>query len=165
MILCPVQGPCRLVQHFGQRPETYKPFGVLGHPGVDITGPTPGVSVPVFAPVEGLVAQVASNDGYGNFVVLRTPADVAGRQKQLLLGHFASVQVKAGQWVNLSDPLGMMGKTGFADGLHCHLGLQYVLNNTVLNHDNGYNGFVDFERYLRFWGDPTVLHLVSYPYG
>ncbi len=75
----------------------------------------------VVAPVSGTVT-TAFNDGgsherWGNYVVIT----VNSRVKTRLAHHeTGSVVVKVGQTVNAGDPIGTMGATGEADGVHLH---------------------------------------------
>ncbi len=55
MILCPVESPARVTQHFHERPDYYRKYGMKSHGGVDLTGPRPGLLVPLYAPIEGKV--------------------------------------------------------------------------------------------------------------
>lgn len=163
MILSPVERPLRITQHFGERPEVYGRFGLKGHNGVDFTGEFPGKKVPVYAPYDALVWQVAKDAGYGNFVRLLTDKGGDGLLREVVLAHLDSVSVKQGDRVYLGDQVGIMGTTGFSDGVHLHLGLRRRnIDLSVVNYNNGYKGYVDFEPYLLFW-DKTKDG-ISYPY-
>lgn len=173
MILCPVQGPCRVTQRYGANPAHYQQYGIAGHDGLDVTGPTPGVSVPTYSPYDGLISIMTGKPGwtaYGNCVVIHTLPDNQGLRREVVLGHHKSITVKDGQWVHLGDPVGMMGESGSATGLHLHLGLRYLLpDGSVKDYANGFHGWQNFgpaedpERYILFWGDRATL--VRYPHG
>lgn len=153
MIVCPVESPCRITQKFGENPQIYARFGLKAHNGVDITGPKPGIRVPVYSPYDALVWQVADQggEGYGKHVRLLTDLDAQGRQREVVLAHFSSISVKAGQRVNIGDPIGVMGDTGFSTGLHLHLGIRYRKNGEIQYYGNGYFGYTDFEPYILYW--------------
>ena len=166
MLLCPVQSPCRKTQDFGERPTVYAQFGLKGHNGIDLTGPTKGVLVPIYSALEGYVHQVGDQGakGYGKFVRIRsTSPDNQGRLKETVYGHLSRIDVKEGQFMPLGEPLGIMGATGFADAPHLHFGLRFLnLRGLVLNEDNGFSGYIDQWPYLRFWVDgPEKDRLVT----
>jgi murein DD-endopeptidase MepM/ murein hydrolase activator NlpD len=170
--LCPVKGPCRIVQRFDGRPEFYQPLGLKSHGGLDITGPTPGVSVPLYAPEEGEVVVAGFDGDYGLCVRILTPPNKLGQRKEYVLGHHATIEVKKGDWIHQGDHYGMMGRSGLADGVHVHFARRlHDANGNVMWYDNGWKGYLPFgtkespEAYVIFWGDPAALHLVSYPYG
>lgn len=153
MLLSPVRAPLRITQSFGENPQIYQRFGLLGHNGIDLTGPIKGVRVPVFSPFDAKVVTVGNqgNDGYGKYVRLFTAPDHNGRIRDIVLAHLHSISVEEGQIVPLGDPIGVMGNTGFSFGVHLHVGLRYRNEKEeVLDYDNGYLGYVDFERYILY---------------
>jgi|6_EtaG_2_1085325.scaffolds.fasta_scaffold03313_10 murein DD-endopeptidase MepM/ murein hydrolase activator NlpD len=171
MILCPVQLRVRITQHFGENPDVYEQFDLKGHNGVDIAGGVPGVRVPVLSPYDGVVRLGDQGDrGYGKNIHLFTDPDGDGRIREVVLAHFSYIhkRLKDGDRVYLGDELGMMGNTGFSSGVHLHLGLRYrdpKRNNEIINSNNGYRGFVDFEKYLLYTVDEKLEdRLVTYPY-
>jgi murein DD-endopeptidase MepM/ murein hydrolase activator NlpD len=165
MILCPIESPCRVTQHFGERPEIYKQFGVAGHQGVDLTGGKPGVLVDVHSPYDAVVWAVRNDPkGWGRNILLRTKPDDEGVQREIILAHLSSIIVKPGQWVGLGETVGVMGNTGFSNAPHLHLGLRYLdEKGLVRQQNNGYAGWVPFEQYLLFW-KKTGQDMVTYPY-
>jgi murein DD-endopeptidase MepM/ murein hydrolase activator NlpD len=156
----------RITQKFGENPDIYKRFGLKGHNGLDCTGPIKGVRVPVYSPYDAQVVKVGNegNDGYGKYVRLFTKPDHSGRVRDIVLAHLHSIDVQAGQIIPLGDPIGIMGTTGFSSGVHLHVGLRYRNERgDILNYDNGYFGYVDFEPYLLYaLNDPSSV--VVYPY-
>ena len=166
MIPSPVSAPLRITQHFGQNPEEYKKYGIAGHDGVDFTGEKAGKNVYVYSPYDGKVTERGFDPVYGNFIRIVTPV-VNGRRRELIFAHLGAVSVSKGEWVHLGEKIAIMGNTGHSTGVHLHLGLRYLSRfGRVLDRDNRYNGYVNFEPYLMFW-----LHhdherkFVSYPYG
>src|SRR3954447_7133484 len=103
MLSCPVKGPLRITQHFGQRPRYYARYDLAGHDGLDLTGSVAGVSVPVYAPFDGQLVHVDPKGAYGNAVIIHTPPDNTGKVRQIILGHLASFDVKAGNWIHLGE--------------------------------------------------------------
>lgn len=170
MLVSPVQAPLRITQHFGQNPQDYAKYGLKGHDGVDMTGPNAGESVPVYAPCDGILTYTEKLPGYGAYgigVLVVSPPDKLGRRREVVLGHHASLNAIDGQFIHQGEQVGMMGDTGAARGVHCHLGLRFVLpDGSVENFSNGFHGFIDPEPYLRFWLDhPEVDAFLSYPNG
>lgn len=169
MILCPVKAPCRVTQHFGDNYKIYRQFGLAGHNGIDFTGEHKGEHVPVYSPFDAQVVVVGDEGkkGYGKYVRLHTKPDNTGRKRDIVLAHLSESFVEVGDWVPMGDPVGVMGNTGFSSGLHLHLGLRYLNEaGNVLNANNGYFGYVDFEPYLRFWVEKREFpDIVEYPYG
>src|SRR4051812_18650086 len=164
MILSPVESPCRITQVFGGNKSHYEKYGLKGHDGYDLTGPSPGVSVPIYAPYDGIVSVLTGKNGwtaYGNCVTVTTPPNGSGLRRQIVLGHLKTVSVKEAQWINAGDPVGMMGETGDATGIHVHMGLRYLWpDGSIKDFSNGYHGWTDFGPYLLLWkkgGDGMVL--------
>lgn len=155
MIISPVPSPCVITQKFGLRPEVYAKFGLKGHNGIDFRGPERGVSVPVYVQYDSEIVEVGDqgNEGYGKFVRVRTAPNRRGIGKELVYAHLSIIEVQKGDMVNLGDPIGMMGNTGFSSGLHLHNGLRrYDANtNTILDYNNGFKGSYDFAPYILFW--------------
>ena len=176
MIPCPIAGSIssgpRLVQHFGERPEVYKQFGLKGHSGLDYTGPVKGALVPIYSPIRGVVAEIGNQGtaGYGLFIRLRSlDMDDQGRKQEVVLAHLSDVskKLKLNMYVPLYDEIGRMGNTGFSTGPHLHWGLRFLNSfNAVLNYDNGFKGYVDFEPFVFYVVNPEeVKKYVQYPNG
>ncbi len=133
----------------------YKQFGLAGHNGLDLAPVKPGTQgVVVRAPHDGYATLATERNangsfyGYGNYVsLLGMPHDKDGSQHRSDLAHFSSFLVKDGQFVHMGDPVGIMGMTGFADGIHCHWTYKKVQNGVVLNQNNGYKGAIDVSLY------------------
>jgi tape measure domain-containing protein len=73
-------------------------------------------NVAVPSPITGRIKFAGSKGDYGNAVVLETSDG-----QEIILGHFASVAVKAGQTVNRGQSLGIQGNTGNSKGVHIHI--------------------------------------------
>lgn len=102
--------------HFGWRTDPFlnsKRF----HAGLDIAAPT---GTPVHAPEPGLVVFSAFYGGYGNVVVLKHATGL-----YTLYGHNSELLVKKGQWVEMGQPLSLVGATGRATGPHLHFEVHY----------------------------------------
>jgi len=162
MIVSPVAAPLRITQHFGERPEVYKKYGLDGHNGVDFTGQTPGEKVSIHTPYDAKVVQAEEVEGYGLMVRIETPV-VNGKARQLVLAHLSELYVRKGDNVPLGNKIAQMGNTGHSSGVHLHLGLRYLdARGRVLDYGNGYKGYTNFEPYLLFWYQGNEG--VEYPY-
>ncbi|MDV2992848.1 MAG: hypothetical protein N4J56_002502 [Chroococcidiopsis sp. SAG 2025] len=73
-------------------------------------------NVAVPSPITGRIKFAGSKGDYGNAVVLETSDG-----QEIILGHFASVAVKAGQTVSRGQSLGIQGNTGNSRGVHIHI--------------------------------------------
>lgn len=82
------------------------------HKGLDI-----GCAVqPVVAGARGVVSRTGFDPkGLGNFVKI-----IHGNGYETTYGHLSEVWVLRGQILDLSQPLGMAGRTGLATGVHLH---------------------------------------------
>lgn len=96
---------------FGNR---YHPVlhGKRAHNGLDI-----GCAVQsVVASARGVVSRTGYDPrGLGNYVKL-----MHGNGYETTYGHLSEIWVKRGQVLDLSQPLGVAGKTGLATGVHLH---------------------------------------------
>ena len=166
MIVSPVGAPLRITQHFGERPEVYSKYGLKGHNGIDFTGKRPGQAVSIHTPYDGVVMEARDDEGYGLMVRIETPV-VNGKARQLVLAHLSEFNVRKGDYVPLGNKIGQMGNTGHSSGVHLHLGLRYLdAFGKVLDYNNGYHGYTNFEPYLLFWmGGERWKRFVKYPYG
>ena len=97
------------------------PFGWRVHPitgasrfhsGIDIAD---DYYTPVVASAPGVVTHAGWIDGYGNAVIIEHEGGWS-----TLYGHFAEIQVMAGQTVSAGHLIGGQGSTGNSTGPHCH---------------------------------------------
>jgi len=86
------------------------------HKGIDLGPRIPGQSEPIYAAAKGIVRYVGYSRGYGERVIIE--------HKELglvtLYAHLASYNVTKGDEVKQGEKIGMMGKTGWATGIHLH---------------------------------------------
>jgi len=116
-------------QWFGQHPEWYTCFGLVGHNGIDYAVPE---DTPVLAAHAGRIT--ASNDpaGYGFYLL------VQGEQYQTLYAHLRSTIVVTGQDVVAGEQIAWSGNTGNSTGPHLHFGLKITgMRNP------GYSHYID----------------------
>ncbi len=123
---------------------TYADLGLKGHNGLDLaTGPS-GKSC--YAVYDGYVERDGNvNDkGYGLLARLYIPTS-ADTELEVVYAHLQEVvktgPVKAGDWIGVCD------NSGMSTGPHLHIGVRLRVRQgsgwQVLNHDNGYLGYMD----------------------
>ncbi len=94
----------------------FRPKANRKHEGVDLGGKR---DTPITSAHEGVVIYTGSDfRGYGNMVLVEYSDEWA-----TLYGHLDSLAVHSGQIVESGDPLGGMGDTGQASGVHLHFEL------------------------------------------
>lgn len=82
------------------------------HNGIDIAN---SIGTRVNAAMDGSVALVGQNRGYGKFIILDN-----GNGFQTLYGHLYKSLVKKGEQVSAGQKIALMGDTGYATGPHLH---------------------------------------------
>lgn len=82
------------------------------HSGIDFRG---RIGTPVYASASGKVITVRRKGAYGKTVIIDH-----GNRYSTLYGHLSAYAVKEGQWVNMGQTLGFIGRTGRATGPHLH---------------------------------------------
>lgn len=96
---------------FGMRHDPFT--GIMEfHNGIDIANVQ---GTPIKAAMDGRVALVGRNRGYGNFIILNN-----GNGFQTLYGHLLKSLVQKGEYVRAGSEIGLMGDTGYATGPHLH---------------------------------------------
>lgn len=111
----------RVNQFFGAHPESYRPFGLPGHEGLDLFAPS---GANVYAAADGVVEKAGfpPNHPYGLHVRLRhTAGDTAFTT---IYGHLSKVFVSDGQPVTAGERIGLADNTGNSFGSHLHITLK-----------------------------------------
>lgn len=116
----PVRGS--LSSHFGRRIHPLSGRRHL-HAGLDFRGQ---IGTPVLAASTGIVKMVDRKGAYGKTVIIDH-----GNSFTTLYGHLNDYAVEDGQWVNLGQTIGYIGKTGRATGPHLHFEVR--CHNVPLN--------------------------------
>ena len=93
------------------------------HAGIDFRGKK---GTPVLAGSAGVVKSVRRKGAYGKTIVISH-----GNSFTTLYGHLSGYAVKEGQWVNLGQTIGFIGRTGRATGPHLHFEIR--CHNVPLN--------------------------------
>lgn len=153
-------------QRYGQTMLDYSQFGLKGHNGIDIGGMR---GTPIVATHKLWISFTNDSDtGYGINVFGETaPIKIDGEYYKLevVYGHFESINVRAGRWVEKGALLGKMDSTGFSTGDHLHYGTRYWYSKDGNNWKqifagNGYAGYSDPEPLLPHivWDLNEILH-------
>lgn len=105
------------------------------HQGIDIPKPH---GTPILNVMAGYVDESGYNDGYGNYVVVKSND---GKRK-VLYAHMSSISISSGN-VKKGDIIGKVGNTGTSTGDHLHL--EYYIDgdfntNPVFFLEGAYNG-------------------------
>lgn len=106
------------------------------HEGLDVAPYTAGKKgVKTRSAAGGLVTRAGWSDSYGNVVYIDHGTTVLANgsrvQVETRYAHHATLRVKKGQSVAQGEQLGIMGRTGHAEGIHCHFEVRH--NGTAVN--------------------------------
>lgn len=143
------QWHCKWTQGFGQNPQIYKQFNMLGHNGVDI-GFSEGT--PIVAPYDIEVQAIQyKDDGYG--INLRAfTKEIDEHKIELVFGHFKEIIVQPYREYKEGTLLGYGDSTGFSTGHHIHFGIRPLYKKDAgwrqLYYNNGYYGYIDPEPFI-----------------
>lgn len=111
----------RVNQYFGENPETYKPFKLAGHEGIDFYAPT---GANVYSAADGVVYQVGhpADHPYGNHIRIRHKA--GGKTFHTIYAHLSEAHVTENQQVRAGEIIGLADNTGNSFGSHLHFTLK-----------------------------------------
>lgn len=105
------------------------------HHGVEFDVPA---GTPILAAAAGTVAFAgddrqellgATNDFYGNVIVLEHDFQQGGLPVYTLYGHLSQLSVSVGQYVQANEQIGLSGASGVADGAHLHFEVRVGTNS------------------------------------
>ena len=137
-------------QRFGENPQTYRPFGLAGHEGIDFFAPH---GAKIYAAHSGTVTEAKYRGAYGNQVRIRHEAN--GVKFTTVYAHLHKMLASPGQQVSAGDLIGLADNTGNSHGSHLHFTLFIDGKKTP----GYYDGIVD--PWLYFEGNepppPSVL--------
>lgn len=146
----PFAGSYRMTQEWGVNEETYRPFGLKGHEGVDWALP---LGTPVLACADGVVDRVDTvaladrkADPYGLSVRIKHAGCTT------IYAHLSRVDVHKGDEVKAGEQIGLSGSTGNSDGPHLHM--SFRLDGANLK--DGWLGTSDPMKYMTTDGGPTT---------
>lgn len=126
-----------ITQHFGERPQIYKPL--KGHDGIDFRTKfedSPDGKRIVTCAAAGIVKKVGDQGtkGYGRYVRIEHPDG-----SETVYGHLTMSYIKPKQEVDEGEKLGVSGNTGFSSAPHLHFGYRPANYNST----NGFGGYID----------------------
>jgi murein DD-endopeptidase MepM/ murein hydrolase activator NlpD/uncharacterized protein YraI len=150
----------RVNQLFGENPDTYRPFKLAGHEGLDLFALS-GANIYAAADGEVTQAEFPKNHPYGLHVRIRH--ETGGQGYQTIYAHLSEVKVKPGQRVRAGELIGLADNSGNSFGSHLHLTLKIDGKKTA-----GYPaGIVDPWPYLKEGADvpPTSQKPLPDPSG
>jgi murein DD-endopeptidase MepM/ murein hydrolase activator NlpD len=104
-------------------------FGIRNgrpHKGIDISA---SVGEPIYAALDGKVAYVGTQRGYGNVIILEHDNYI-----MTVYAHNESNLVRLGETVKKGQPIGTLGKTGSTSGPHLHF--EYRVRGRAINPRN-----------------------------
>lgn len=142
----------RITQMFGEHPENYSIYGLLGHDGIDF-----GVlqNSDVYSCTDGKVVEVINGGAYGLHVKVITHCVY-----QVLYAHLNQSLVHIGDEVRAGDKIGLSGgrpgspTAGHSSGDHLHIGL-YLEGATKHNLTKYPRDLIDPYTYLDFPPPPA----------
>jgi murein DD-endopeptidase MepM/ murein hydrolase activator NlpD len=129
-------------QKFGERPDFYKQWQMIGHNGVDFRtkfDDTPDGKRPVYAVLDGIVQEVANivgQSGYGKYIKI-----IHDGGSETLYAHLDIIKALKGQSIKAGDSIAISDATGVGTAAHLHFGFRPV--KTKIDRENGYMGYID----------------------
>lgn len=132
----PFNGSFPQTQGFGEHPDWYKKFGLIGHNGLDYGMPN---GTEIVAPHDGKILE-ATNDpnGYGLYVKIESSTEGS------VLAHLKQINVPIGRELKEGEHIGFSNNTGNSTGPHLHWGYYKIPRNRK----NGYAGFIDQTQFI-----------------
>ena len=131
-----------ITSKFGSRTPIKTSAGTTSnvHKGTDYG--TSSRKIPQYAIEEGTVYSCGTDDAGAKYVTIVYPRI----NKRFLHWHLDTISVKKGQAVKKYTKIGTTGKTGKATGIHLHLGIIDLKDNT----------YIDPEKYAKEYTAPTT---------
>jgi len=133
-----------ITQNFGPAIHPFTGNWYL-HKGVDLAY---GYGVPIIATANGKVVENDSDEGFGNFLIIRHKYGFYTKY-----AHLQRTYVKSGQEVAQGDVIGTMGNTGLSTGPHLHyevrIGSQVVDPLKYINMNENHDIFARATRDLQ----------------
>lgn len=111
----------RINQHFGENPDTYKPFGLPGHEGIDLFALS---GANVYAAADGVVSESKHPSGHPYGMQVRLKHSSGETIFHTTYAHLSKSLVTKGQNVTAGELIGLADNTGNSFGSHLHLTLK-----------------------------------------
>jgi murein DD-endopeptidase MepM/ murein hydrolase activator NlpD len=150
MIHKPISNPL-ITQHFGERPEYYKKYGMAGHNGLDLVDKkAPSKSgAPVFAVEPGFLhvqtyrTWYGKTYGYGLALALDVGGYNDGGFRRWIYAHLQNRKLSwNNKWVDAGWKIAEIDNSGDSTGPHLHIAYRdYDRTGKILNYNNGYFGW------------------------
>lgn len=120
----PIHQKYRITSPFGMR---LAPFKKMWHSGIDLAGEKPGMkNVAIYPIYKGIVVDAGfKENSYGNYIIIHH--NTAGNIYSLY-GHLKERHVEKLEFVDPSQPIGIMGTTGMSTAEHLHLEIRIPYN-------------------------------------
>lgn len=109
--LRPVNDTYKVSAGFGKQLHPIKKME-RHHDGIDISAP---IGTEIYAPANGMVVKVKSNDVYGKHLTISHSEGF-----ETMYAHLSEIEVKTGDQVNKGQVIGKIGNTGLSTGPHLH---------------------------------------------
>lgn len=139
-----------LTQDYGKA-GALKNLPTYKHLGEDYAAP---LNSPILAAANGKVVAASYNDSFGNYVVVEHTLPNLTKVYSLY-AHMSSISVALNQDVFIGQKVGVIGKTGAADGVHLHFEISYVNKFTQsAMYGNGYDSPAEFTTSSKYTVDP-----------
>jgi len=120
-----------LTQGFGEHPDWYARYGLLGHNGIDYGIPN---GRELYSCIYGMCTERAFDEfGYGNYVKIEN--DGCG----VIYAHLEKFNIKVGDKIEAGKIVGFSDNTGNSTGPHLHFGVFPKPRDRT----NGYAGYID----------------------
>ena len=111
----------RVNQYFGSNPDTYKPFGLPGHEGLDLFAPS---GANVYAAASGEVTESDHPQDHPYGLQIRLKHKTGDTVYHTIYAHLSKNLVNKGQNVEAGELIGLADNTGNSFGSHLHLTLK-----------------------------------------
>lgn len=153
--------PLTVSQHFGERPDYYRKYGLAGHNGLDLHAPT---GTKLYSPMDVWGHLITE----GKFVIFPYPHQVwsgygaawrldfnwgKGNVTQMTFGHLQnrnkSLDNKA---IVAGTQIAETDNTGDSSAPHLHITIKNVINGIVAETQNGFKGAIDPLPFLKDLG-------------
>lgn len=131
-------GSYAISQKFGNNPDYYSRFGLLGHNGLDFSCT---FGTPALSPRSSRVLDIGVDQkGYGLYVKLL----FEGYNYFFIYAHLLRTFVKKGDILGKFEVIGLTGNSGVSTGPHLHFGVARCdSKGNKLEPNNGYSGYID----------------------
>lgn len=146
-------------QRYGERPAYYAQFGLAGHEGLDFATP---IGVNLLCPFEEGVILRDNDDprsgAYGNYIVIWDKSQKCA----VWYCHESMNNVSVGQTFKRGQVMGKTGNSGNSSGPHLHFNIvETDERGNRLNMNNGYQGFLDPEKYIEWITNSPQLPMTT----